>query len=97
MIDIENGTFKNGGWGATTWTNNKASMLIGSSGTLDMWDGLTVVVDALSGNGTVTANPGTSNATQTISIGVSNGSGSFSGGPQERRPHGRFDEERHRQ
>ena len=77
VIDIENGMLRNGGWSNTTWTNNQASMYIGSSGTLDLWDGKGVTIDALNGAGTVTKEQGTGNVL--VTVGVAGGSGSFSG------------------
>ena len=77
LIDIENGGLRNGGWSNTTWTNNNASMYIASSGTMDIWDGKEVFIDALNGSGYLNKNQ--SNGTDLICIGVANGSGTFSG------------------
>jgi len=78
VFDIEGGEFQNGGWQAVTWTNNQGSLTIGSSGTLDLWDGNTVVVDGLNGAGLVTIN-GSNGGTHGIIVGVANGSGVFGG------------------
>ena len=57
-IDIAQGTLRQGGWGGADWTNNKASLYIASGGTLDLWAGSPVIVDALLGNGVVCQNYG---------------------------------------
>ena len=77
LIDIENGTLRNGGWATTNWTNNQASMYIASDGILDAWDGQPINIDALNGSGLVTKYQGTNNVT--LTVGVAGGSGSFSG------------------
>ncbi len=46
---IEEGTFYNGGWKKTTWTNNKAELVISSAGALNLWDGNMMVVGGLTG------------------------------------------------
>lgn len=53
-IDIQGGALRNGGFAGGIWTANKASMNIAPGATLDLWDGNTVMVDALTGSGTVT-------------------------------------------
>ena len=78
LIDIEGGILKNGGWSGTNWAGNQASMLIGPSGELDLWDGPAVYVDALNGSGIVDKNQSQSNGDLLV-IGVNNGSGTFSG------------------
>ena len=65
----------NGGWQNITWTNNLAALNV--DGTLNLWDGQNVIVDALAGNGTVTGN--SSDRTTSLTVGVNNGSGMFSG------------------
>ncbi len=77
LIDIEAGTFRNGGWQDTTWTNNLASMNIAAGATFDVWDGNPVYIDALTGAGTVTKQQGSGNVV--LNVGVANGSGTFSG------------------
>ena len=76
LIDIEAGTLKNGGWASTIWTNNQASMYIASGGTFDIWNGITVYIDALNGSGTIKCGSG---GPGPMYIGVANGSGTFSG------------------
>ena len=78
LIDIEAGTLRNGGWSGTTWTNNQASMYIGSGATLDLWDGKPIYVDALNGPGTVNKTQQNGGVIQ-LTVGVANGSGTFSG------------------
>jgi len=76
-IDVESGaTITNGGWARINWANNLGGLNL-NGGTLELWDGNTVVVDALTGNGTVTHSsyaPSTS-----LQVGVNGGSGSFGG------------------
>ena len=68
----------NGGWQLMNWTNNKASMNIASGATFDVWDGQDVIIDALTGSGTVDKlHPG--NSPRLLTIGIANGSGTFSG------------------
>ena len=89
LIDIENGDLRNGGWSATTWTNNKASMYIGPNGQLDIWDGNEIFIDALNGPGLVSKFQGQGNVT--LEVGVAGGSGTFSGSiqsPQSGTPFG---------
>ena len=79
LIDLQ-GTSRltNGGWGVMNWTNNKADMNIASGATLDVWDGQDVIIDALTGSGTVDKVHG-GNSPRLLKIGVDNGSGTFSG------------------
>ncbi len=89
LIDVENGTLRNGGWQSTAWTwtttsgtvtttnYNSAALNIGTSGTFDVWDGNAVYVDALTGPGLVTKGQGTGNVN--LNVGVAGGSGTFSG------------------
>jgi len=76
LITIDGGvTLKNGGYQKGVWTSNKASMNV--SGTLDLWDGNTVYVDALTGSGIIGS--GQISGTQNLTVGNNNGSGTFSG------------------
>jgi len=68
----------NGGWQELEWTDNKASMHIAGGATLDLWDGRDVIIDALSGSGTVDKVHG-GNSPRLLKVGVANGSGTFSG------------------
>jgi autotransporter-associated beta strand protein len=79
LIDLQ-GTSQltNGGWKQMNWTNNNASMNIASGATFDIWDGLAVNIDALTGSGTVNKGHPDPN-TFTLTLGVANGSGTFSG------------------
>ncbi len=75
-IDLQ-GTSRltNGGWQLIDWTNNKASMCIGSGATFDLWDGQDVFVDALTGAGRVVGG----NFARGLHLGINDGTGVFSG------------------
>ncbi|MDF7823617.1 autotransporter-associated beta strand repeat-containing protein [Pontiellaceae bacterium B12227] len=76
LIDIQAGAeFRNGGWGDVNWGSNLADMNV--DGTLDVWDGQAVRVDALSGTGTVTHT--SYGASTDLIVGVDDGSGTFDG------------------
>jgi autotransporter-associated beta strand protein len=76
LIDIDSGgTIRNGGWQAINWASNLADLNV--DGTLEVWDGATVKVDALTGSGTITKEA--ANAGVILEVGVNNGSGTFSG------------------
>lgn len=76
LIDIESGgQITNGGWQAINWNSNNADLTV--DGTLDVWDGTTVQVDALNGSGTITKGQTFRNVT--LSVGADDGSGTFSG------------------
>ena len=77
LIHIQGGTLKNGGWNGGIWTNNKASMNIASGAMFDLWAGQSVVVNALTGAGTMDATLYGTN--QTLTVGINDGSGTFSG------------------
>jgi autotransporter-associated beta strand protein len=79
LIDLQ-GTSRltNGGWQILNWTNNLADLNIASGATFDVWDGLSVRIDALTGSGTVDKLHG-GNSPVALTIGVDNGSGTFSG------------------
>jgi autotransporter-associated beta strand protein len=88
LIDIGTGVrLQNGGWSSGNWTNNLASVNIAAGGTLDVWDGTAVRVDALTGAGLVdiTRGIGIENfgagwaGTRTFIVGVNNGGGTFTG------------------
>ena len=76
-IDIQSGaTLLNGGWQSLEWSGNQADLTV--DGTLDLWDGNAVRVDALNGSGSITKNhPG--NSPTELRLGVDGGSGTFSG------------------
>ena len=69
---------RNGGWSAGVWTSNLASMQV--DGVLDMWNGNTVYVNALTGSGYVSVGQV---AAEYITVGVNNGSGTFNGTLQD--------------
>jgi autotransporter-associated beta strand protein len=77
LLDIRAGaSMTNGGWQNTDWTDNRCRLNV--DGTLDLWDGGAVRVDALTGNGLITKNhPG--NSPTELRVGVDGGSGIFSG------------------
>ena len=77
LLDIRAGaSMTNGGWQNTDWTDNRCRLNV--DGTLDLWDGGAVRVDALTGDGLITKNhPG--NSPTELRVGVDGGSGSFSG------------------
>ena len=76
LIEIESGaSIYNGGWQNMTWTGNKAGMRL--DGALNLSDGNTVIIDALTGTGTVTKS--SSADTRTLAVGQNGGSGTFSG------------------
>jgi autotransporter-associated beta strand protein len=75
-IDLQ-GTSRltSGGWQLIDWTQNKASMHIGSGATFDLWDGRDVFVDALTGAGQVVGG----NSARGLHFGINDGTGTFSG------------------
>jgi autotransporter-associated beta strand protein len=79
LIDLQ-GTSRltNGGWQLMDWTTNLADMNIASGATLDVWDGQDVIIDALTGSGTVDKLHG-GNSPRLLKVGVDNGTGTFSG------------------
>jgi len=77
LIDVQSGAeMLNGGWQNITWTNNYADLNV--DGIFDIWDGQTVIVDALTGSGTVDKNNGYT-VTVGLTVGQDNGTGTFSG------------------
>ena len=77
LIDIQGGTLRNGGWSGGIWGSNLASMNVASGAMFDLWGGQSVVVDALTGGGTIDSVFYGSN--QTLTVGANGGSGTFSG------------------
>jgi endo-1,4-beta-xylanase len=76
LIDIASGgSIRNGGWQAINWASNLADLNV--DGTLEVWDGTTVKMDALTGSGTITK--GQAYKGVILGVGVNNGSGTFSG------------------
>ena len=79
LIDLQDSSkLTNGGWKQMNWTNNNASLNIASGATFDIWDGLEVRINALTGSGTVVKGHADPNAFM-LTLGVANGSGTFSG------------------
>lgn len=69
LVDIQQGTLRNGGWANQNWGSNMADVQIASGAKLDLWDGTAPQFDALVGAGTVTT--GQVQA-RTLKIGVAN-------------------------
>ncbi|MGL5016766.1 MAG: autotransporter-associated beta strand repeat-containing protein, partial [Luteolibacter sp.] len=81
VIDVQAGKLSNfaaSAFGAphTVWSNNKAGLTVASGATFEM-NNTSVIVDELSGAGTI--NKGTWDTPVTLTIGVNDGSGNFSG------------------
>ena len=80
LIEIQSGaSIVNGGWQNMTWTNNLADMQV--DGTLDLNDGNPVIIDALTGSGTINHTNWTDQwvDSRTLTVGKNDGSGTFSG------------------
>lgn len=79
LIDLQ-GTSRltNGGWKELNWSGNLADMNIASGATLDIWDGLEVTIDALTGSGTVDKLH-SGDSPRSLKVGIADGSGTFSG------------------
>jgi fibronectin-binding autotransporter adhesin len=82
LIIIDSGKkLTNGGWQRGLWTANKADMQL--NGTLDVWDGSAVYVNALSGSGAVTLLDASWatwwNGFKQLRVGVNGGSGTYAG------------------
>jgi autotransporter-associated beta strand protein len=81
VIDVQAGKLSNfsaSAFGAphTVWSGNKAGLTVASGATFEM-NNTSVIVDELSGGGTI--NKGTWDTAVMLTIGVNNGSGNFSG------------------
>ncbi len=80
LIEIQSGaSMINGGYQNMTWTGNLADMQV--DGTFDLNDGNAVIIDALTGSGTVTTTNYTEDFSnsRTLTVGQDGGSGTFSG------------------
>jgi autotransporter-associated beta strand protein len=78
LITIDTGVgLVNGGFSRGVWTNNLADLTINGTGSLDMWDGNPVRVDALNGTGSILL--GFGGKDKELRVGVDGGSGTFSG------------------
>jgi fibronectin-binding autotransporter adhesin len=77
LIDVQGGTFANG-WFHGNWSNNQASLNVaaGASFCLQAND---VIVDAVTGSGTIQDGYGSNTYSNTLTIGIANGSGTFGG------------------
>ena len=49
VINVKNGCFINGGYAKQKWTNNKATLHIGATGTVNLWNGAQMKVGGLTG------------------------------------------------
>lgn len=78
LITIDTGIgLVNGGFSRAVWTNNLADLTINGTGSLDIWDGNPVRVDALNGTGSIALGIGLKD--KELRVGVDGGSGTFSG------------------
>jgi uncharacterized repeat protein (TIGR02543 family) len=78
LITIDSGvTLQNGGWSKGIWTNNQADMEV--NGTLDLWDGNPVYINALSGAGSIAYGSPSGTGVRELFIGVNDGGGTFFG------------------
>jgi autotransporter-associated beta strand protein len=78
VIDILSGTLMNGSSQGQNWSENTASLNIGTAGVFLPMDGSQVYIGGLNGSGTV-GGPANTATTTGLVIGAGNGSGSFSG------------------
>ena len=77
VLDIQAGAgIVNGGWQSMTWTSNLADLNV--NGSLDLWDGQSVLADALTGSGSISKTHGGNSPTM-LTVGLDNGGGTFSG------------------
>lgn len=67
LIDVQGGTFVNGGWPQQEWGSNKASLNLAAGTTLNLWDGAGMTVDALTGSGSIMRGK-----TRTFTVGAGN-------------------------
>ncbi|MCR5162656.1 MAG: hypothetical protein K6C40_01425, partial [Thermoguttaceae bacterium] len=77
QINITAGRFINGGWGGQVWSQNYADLYLAEGAMIDLWDGASMYVNALTGAGTIT--PGTRTPRGPMYIGNGDGSGTFDG------------------
>ena len=78
LIDVEGGALL-AAYNGYNWSGNQASLNVAGGATFDLWDSYAtnpVIVDALTGAGTVRENYGGSAG---LTVGIDNGSGTFSG------------------
>ena len=82
-IDVQGGTFINGGWsGNIAWGNNKGSVNLAAGTTLNLWDGNEITIDSLTGSGVFKQGHlrvGVANNVASEKFGVANNTATFSG------------------
>ncbi|MDO4583451.1 MAG: PEP-CTERM sorting domain-containing protein [Planctomycetia bacterium] len=75
-ISLDTGaTFINGGWQRPTWTNNYGNLHLNAGSTFNVWDGVMVYVNQLTGTGAVTFYNGGSGLVQRNKDGMTVGHG----------------------
>ncbi|MDO4569990.1 MAG: autotransporter-associated beta strand repeat-containing protein [Planctomycetia bacterium] len=78
-IDIQEGVLLNGGWSSHKWGDNLASLNLESAGTLDVWNGPSITVGAITGSGSIVSNTLAGHSSSTLTFGAGDASGEFSG------------------
>ncbi|MBQ2821071.1 MAG: PEP-CTERM sorting domain-containing protein [Thermoguttaceae bacterium] len=79
LLDIQNGTWVNGHYQKQIWTANKGDINLGENGSLNLWDGGTIMCDKLTGTGTVMTRSDQNWSKNPLTVGVNNGSSTFDG------------------
>lgn len=77
VIDVQAGSLLANAGNNDVWTNNKARLTVAASAVFDCGTQSPVIIDELTGAGSVIV--GTTAVSQKLTIGIDNGSGSFSG------------------
>ncbi|MDO4857234.1 MAG: autotransporter-associated beta strand repeat-containing protein [Thermoguttaceae bacterium] len=85
LIDVQEGTLRNGGYNSQNWASNKGDLRIASGASFDVWDGAAVTVDSLVGAGTIANGTAVAKVLTIGSAGStwSEGTPEFSGSSQE--------------
>ncbi|MDO4569644.1 MAG: autotransporter-associated beta strand repeat-containing protein [Planctomycetia bacterium] len=82
-VDVSAGTLINGGWStSSTWRDNKGSLHIAEGATVNLWDGHQIIVDSLTGSGTLERGSiqfGIANNMNSTTYGVADNTATFSG------------------
>ncbi len=80
LIDLQGGQMFLGFGSSNNWTNNLGDLNVASEGcTFDTWDTANVIVNNLTGTGTVTRGTGFASGLGTLTLGSNNGTATFSG------------------